>query len=251
MKLFATNRNDHEVLIFVPLKTKGKFRWKNRRNHNEYGVGFATSTNEYTANSYVEWQIGYDVEASKTSEKPTTLTDLTFIGDNKKVKHPYELSEILYQMKVAGLVTSKEILALLNDNLKQNMFLDKEYKIKTNHSGKEMIGGLLCDKQIISLPTFAYANGAESPVIEISIQKQQYASGVQPMLYLSIPLKCFENWKNFVGKTSNDFNEPYVVLKIDKKNKNFVLNTFRLFACCSKRHKYDVNEILKLIANYR
>lgn len=253
MKLFAVNAKEKTVYVFIPLKNSGKFRWKTRTNHNEYGKGFPTATQPYSKKSYVEWQIGYDVETSKTDEKPTSLTDLIFVGANKKEKHPYELSEILHEMRNGGLITNRDILNLLKANEAQKVFLDEQYKIHTTPEGKQRIGGLLCDKQNISLPTFAYTkNDMKSPVIEISIQKQQYASGVQPMLYFSIPLLALENYSNFLGKTSNDFEkDPYGVFAINEKNKDFILKIFRLFACCSQRHKYDVNQILKLISNYK
>lgn len=48
---------DNKVFINVPVKNKGKFRWKNRESINKYGKGFSTNEIPYSSNSYIEWLI--------------------------------------------------------------------------------------------------------------------------------------------------------------------------------------------------
>lgn len=240
-----------ELYVFIPIKNDGKFRWKNRKDADDYGKGFSTNEIPYTEQSYVEWQIGYDVEINKIDSKPTSLSKLVFVGANRKQKHPYELSEILFGMLEAGIIENSEITNLIEDIANSKMSLQEEYSIKTEKVGEITIDGIQFDQQIISLPTFVLKDEPGGPVIEVSIQKQQYATGVQPMLYVSIPLLCLKNGKQYVGKTAKDFAEtPYGIFVINKENKNFILNTFRLFGICSQKHKHDVNEILKLIQDY-
>lgn len=242
---------DNELYVFIPIKNAGKFRWKNRKTSDDYGEGFSTNEIPYTDKSYVEWQIGYDVEISKTEDKPTSLTELMFIGANKKQKHPYELSEILFGMLEVGIVKRSEITQIIDDITNSKMSLQEEYSIKTEKIGETIIDGIKFDQQRISLPTFVYKGVEGGPVIEVSIQKQQYATGVQPMLYMSIPILCLKDGKKYIGKTAKDFiNNPYGIFVLNKENKKYILNTFRLFGICSQKHKHDVNEILKLIQGY-
>ena len=248
-KLYQIHGN--ELYVFIPIKNAGKFRWKNRNNVDDYGKGFSTNEVPYSEKSYVEWQIGYDVEISKTNEKPTTLSKLMFIGANRKQKHPYELSEILFGMLEAGIINNSDVEKLIDDIANSKMSLQEEYSIKTEKLGETVIDGLLFDQQLISLPTFVHKGIEGGPVIEVSIEKQQYASGVQPMLYMSIPILCLKNGRHYIGRTAKDFaNNPYGTFVINKDNKDYILDTFRLFGICSQRHKHDVNEILKLIQDY-
>jgi len=48
--------------------------------------------------------------------------------------------------------------------------------------------------------------------IEVSIQKQQYASGVQPMVYFCIPLRAFKNSLDLLGKSSVSGDNLYMLL---------------------------------------
>lgn len=241
---------NRKLKIFVPVKNAGKFRWKNRTNCNEYGKGFSTAEIPYTKNSYIEWQIGYDVMISDVESKPTSLTEITFTGANGKLKHPYELSEILFGMLEAGIISHNDLRELIEDVHHSKRSLQDEYSIQTVEKGKCKIESLLCNEQIISLPRFVYENIEGGPVIEVSIEKQQYATGVQPMLYISIPVLCLEHGKEFIGKTNKEIGLSYDAFIIDETNKNYIMNTFRLFAICSEKHKHDVSEILCKINEY-
>lgn len=246
-KLYSIENN--KLLVYIPIKNAGKFRWKNRETPDDYGEGFSTADIPYSANSYVEWQIGYDVMIKDVESKPTTLSDLIFIGANGKEKHPYELSEILFGMLEAKVINKQDLLNLIDGIKNCKTSLQDEYSIKTEKLGECVIDGIPLDKQQISLPTFVKKTKENGPVIEVSIQKQQYASGVQPMLYLSIPITSLENGNKYIGKTNKSFSNPYGVFVIDNNNKDVILDTFKLFGICSSKHKHDVNEILKLIAS--
>lgn len=241
---------NEKLFVYLPIKNAGKFRWKSRKTSDEYGEGFSTAEIPYTEDSYVEWQIGYDVLISDVDSKPTSLTGITFVGANGKTKHPYELSEILYGMIKANILSKDELQKLISEVESSTRSLQDEFSIKATKVGECDIDGIRCDEQIISLPTFVYRGLNNGPVIEISIQKQQYATGVQPMLYISIPVLSLENGRQYIGKTSKDFKNPFSVFVIDKNNKSYILSIFRLFAICSSKHKHDVDEILKKIKDY-
>lgn len=244
--------NNKTISIDIPLKNDGKYRWKTRNSAYEYGNGFSTANTPYTKEAYVEWQIGYDFEKSKATLDTTILTKKSFTGANKKIKLPYELSEIIYKMLELGIISNEELDELMQNAEKSNIFLDQEYKIKSKVKGKLNFQGIEFTEEDITLPTFAYQVKAGDPVIEISIQKQQYATGVQPMVYLSIPLLCFQNGDSYIGKTYSDLNgeEKTGKFYIDENNKNYFLILFKIFSFCSIRHKHDVNEILKILKEY-
>ncbi len=150
----------------------------------------------------------------------------------------------------AKLVTEEEIKKLLDDIDKSNTSLEEKFKIKTDSVGDYIIDDKISfQQQNITLPTFIYHEKDDYSYVEISIQKQQYATGVQPMLYLSIPIKSLSDGEYMIGKTAKELNFNYTTFIIDKKNKDCILNVFRFFGICSAKHKHDVCEILKLLIN--
>jgi len=232
------------VELFLPTKNKGKFRWKTRTDNSQFGSVFATATIPFTENSYIEWQIGYDSEINHT-KKTTMLDNLEFVGANGKIKNPYELSEILYLMKQSNIITKEDIRNLIIDIEKRDFSFDEQYSIKTSQKEVVTISDFKFHQQDIILPTFSDYKTDKNLSIEISIQKQQYASGVQPMVYLCIPIQRFQNYKLMIGKTSRDVDEAKLV--IDDSNKEFVFSLFKYFGICSSRHKHDVLSILQML----
>lgn len=231
--------------IMVPLTSTGKFRCKTRNSFQEFGKGMAPKSEKIPENAYVEWQIGYDIKITDKKRK-TMLTNLVFTGANKKKKYPYELSEILYNLCKINLITKSEINNLILTINNMNDFLQEMFVIQTEFEKKVNINDEEFFKSVITLPTFHKANESCGVVVEISIEKQQYATGVQPMLYMSIPVKEFENNSNIINKTSSE--TKYGVLRIDKKKIDVITNLFLCFGMCSKAHHHDIIEILKLIA---
>lgn len=242
---------NNKVYINVPVKNKGKFRWKTRKDVNQYGEGFSTNEVPYSNESYIEWQIGYDVPVKNFNKdpfaKPTVLNDLKFTSLRGVEKHPYELSEFLVAMIEAGLVTENDISSLIYDVTNAKTSLEDQFQIKTDFVGDYIADGMSFNQQNITLPTFIYCEKNNTSFVEISIQKQQYASGVQPMLYFSIPITSLSDHKEMIGKTAKQLNFEYTTFIIDDNNKNCLLNMFRFFGICSAKHKHDINEILKLI----
>ncbi len=81
--------------------------------------------------------------------------------------------------------------------------------------------------------------------IEVSIQKQQYATGVQPMVYFCIPLKSFKNYKDILGKSSVSGDNLIYVL--NKSNVSNLICMMKVFGMASKRHNHDVVQILEIL----
>ena len=235
---------EDSVCIKVPLATQGKFRCKYRDNFQEYGTSMGPSTTPIPANAYIEWQIGYDCRITD-DKKNTTLTNLVFEGSKGEKKHPYELSEITYHLCNLNLITKEQINSLIEtiDNMRD--FLQDRYPIDTKVEDNVEINEQEFFKSIITLPTFNKLNDSCGIITEITIQKQQRASGVQPMVYVNIPVNDFENSENIIGNTTASV--KHGILKIDINKIDVITNIFMCFGMCSSNHHHDVLEILKLI----
>lgn len=242
---FATKNG--KLVINVPLTSQGKFRCKTRRSSKEYGIGFAPKTTDFTEDAYVEWQIGYDVRVTDVESKPTSLRKWTFVGANGAEKYLYELSEIIWKLCELGMITKEEISDLYDEVQNYSAFLQENFKINMESAGVEFINNKKLAKSVISLPTFTFDDEVENEIYtEISIQKQQYATGVQPMLYVIAPIGAFDNGKEILGNNSSTI--PYGVYTVSTKDKacNF-LKIMSYFGLCSEKHNHDVLEILKII----
>ena len=237
---------NNAIEITFSAANDGKFRFKTREGDTSFGKTFATRQKAFSEKVYLEWQIGYDamVEDVKSGKKFSKLTQTTFIGSNGKEKYPYELSEILYESIKCGLISVKEIDKLQFEITSYQKFFD-EKEIVVETSSSLLFNGLPFKETAIKLPTLFMPQNSDGTQIEISIQKQQYASGVQPMIYFTIPFKSFANWKDLDGKKSVRGNNLKYVIK--KDNAEVILNMFRVFGMASSRHKFDVEQILKTI----
>ncbi len=238
---------NNSLTIKIPLTSQGKFRCKNRSTSTEYGNGFAPKTTEFTQDAYVEWQIGYDTKISDADKKTTSLKEYTFIGANNSEKYLYELSEILWHLCKIGLITLEQINSLYNEILNYGVFLQENFQIQMSTIGPETINNKKTTKSIITLPTFTFDEGINNEIFtEISIQKQQYATGVQPMLYVIIPVLAFDNGISIIGKTSTEITHGIYTIST-KERANLFLKIMSYFGFCSEKHQHDVLEILKII----
>jgi len=234
------------IVIIMLASNNGKFRFKTRKNNLDFGEIIATRTDAFDEKTYLEWQIGYDaiVADVDAGKKTTQLNKLSFIGNNKKVKFPYELSELLYSAIKIGIISVDKIKTLLNDIGTYSNFIS-DRKIDVEHLKKTEINGLPFEETSIRLPTFYMLKTSDNTQIEVSIQKQQYASGVQPMLYFCIPINSFANGSKLMGRSSTIDDE--VIYVIDSKNTDVLFDMTKIFAMCSKSHNFDITEILKTL----
>lgn len=235
------------IVVEIPAKNDGKFRFKTRKNNLSFGNTFGTRGNNFSEDVYLEWQIGYDAIASevKAGKKETKLQMLSFIGANKKTKHPYELSVLLFDAIQTGLISKDKISDLLEEIGTYSEFLEERKKIEVERGETVDINGITFEEASIKLPTFFMSNASDGSQIEISVQKQQYASGTQAMVYLCIPLTSFKNGKDMFGKPSKE--EDVLIYEITKENVDVLFDLVKVFALCSPRHNFDVREILKVL----
>jgi hypothetical protein len=235
-----------EIVIEIDASNDGKFRFKTRDSNLQFGEIFSTRKNNFNENAYLEWQIGYDAVVSdvKNGNKETRLKNQTFIGANGKEKYLYELSELVYEGMKNNLISVKSICDLLEEIEEYEDFIDRK-KIETEHSSKLKINNIFFEEASIKLPTLFMIEAIDGTQIEVSIQKQQYASGVQPMVYFCIPLKSFNNHKDIMGRPS--ISGDSLVYVINKENVSILFDMLKIFAMCSKRHNHDIIEIIKIL----
>ncbi len=237
---------NNNVVVNLPLTSQGKFRCKTRNDIQEFGNGFAPKSTIITNNSYLEWQIGYDTIIGK-DEKETRLNsdEFVFIGANKKSKHPYELSEITYFMCKNNIISKKEILDVCNKIASIKTFLQDKYSIEVKKEDSVTLNNIKFLSSSTKLPTFITQPRDSKLLIEIMIQKQQYATGVQPMLYLIIPVNAFDNANKIINHTSAE--TPNGIITFDENMKSVVFDLLICFGMCSTAHNHDVLEILNVI----
>lgn len=230
----------------IPAANSGKFRFKKRKNRLDFGETFSTRECLFDEHTYLEWQIGYDVPVKDVEggEKNTKLNKKSFIGSNGKIKYPYELSEIFWTAIELNLISKEEVKCLLGEIQKYTHFID-EKSISVEHHSKLSINGVNFEETSIKLPTLFMVETLDETQIEVSIQKQQYASGVQPMVYFCIPLKSFTNSSDLLGKSSVSGDKlRYVISKSNVKN---LSNLMKVFGMASKRHNHDIIQIIRTL----
>jgi hypothetical protein len=81
--------------------------------------------------------------------------------------------------------------------------------------------------------------------VEIVVKEKQKAIGIQPMLYLCLPLKLMEEFSQLESQTVNSKQKASYL--VNKNNFHFILETMRIFALLSKKHHRDVVNILRTI----
>jgi hypothetical protein len=123
------------------------------------------------------------------------------------------------------------------------VFLDDEYEVRNIADGVISINNLELAQSHILLPTFQLVD--DDMIVEVQIKQQQYASGVQPMVYVCIPVERFLNGKSLVGKASSISDEW--ILELSSDSSGFIKKLLFIFGMCSKRHQRDIVEILGLL----
>jgi len=237
---------DKNILLTIPATNAGKFRFKKRKNRLDFGETFSTRECFFDDDTYLEWQIGYDIPVKDVEDGKgeTKLTQKHFIGSNGKRKYPYELSELLYTAIEQGLITKKDAKDLCDEVRKYKNFIDDK-SISVEHHAKLTINGMNFEETSIKLPTLFMVETLDHTQIEISIQKQQYASGVQPMIYFCIPIESFSNSSDIMGRSS--VAKDKLVYAINKNNALNLIYLMKIFGMASKRHNHDVIQIVQTI----
>jgi len=237
---------ENNIMLIIPATNNGKFRFKKRENRLDFGEIFSTRECLFDEKTYLEWQIGYDVPIKdvENGKKISKITSKHFIGSNGKTKYPYELSEIFFKAMKLEFISKKEVESLLKEIKDYKSFIDVKTISIERHS-QIIINGINFEETSIKLPTLFMIETLDKTQIEVSIQKQQYASGVQPMVYFCIPLKSFINSSDLQNKSS--ISGDKLIYVINKTNVLNLVNLMKVFGMASKRHNHDIVEILNIL----
>jgi len=234
------------VQVIIDAKNEGKFRFKNRSRIFDFGKVFSTREIPFGKNSYLEWQIGYDIPVNKVNEETLdTWGNRTFVGRNNKRKIPFELFDIYQALIESNIIKNSTTNELYDEILNYKIFLDSEF-ISINTPDDFTINNVDFKRTKINLPTYYYFN-EDKTNIEVSIKQQQYASGVQAMIYFCIPILSFSDGKQIIGKTSKE--KENLCYIINQRNKQSILNLIRIFGMSSQKHRDDILNILSYLKN--
>lgn len=245
-------RDGDEMKVSLPLTAhRGKIRVKRRSVFYGYGIPLFGRSNNVGQDCYLEWQIGYDIEATEENKSQTSLSDKSFIASNGKSKYAYELGEILFHAVDKGLITLEQvkeaysqILAVQDSetfDMREEMMPSCKVPIITT------INGINFNRSSISYPKLIYRYGQYDIFAEVAKREQQYASALQPMLYVCLPLTLAQLRfkRNVIGRTF-DQNETADWI-IGQEEAALSLELFRIFGMLSPKHKFDVLAILKML----
>ena len=245
------NANGLSVRLLLT-QAKGKIRVKERSSINEYGNSVAVRQNAINSNMYVEWQIGYDLLASgSNAEKNAPKTSIKTIFKNYKgeSKFAYELSEIVFYSHKMGLISDQDIVdlqrdisAASNDNL---LDVIEFMQIERTAPIEKKINGLSFNYMKVSYPLVVHKFGNLDIYAEVMNREKQSAVGVQPMLYVCIPMTALRMKPNPIGRSLNVKECGEWV--IGAPEAKVALDLFRLFGLLSEKHKFDVLAILKML----
>ena len=242
-----------EIFVEIPLTTtSGKIRIKERNSFYEYGIPIAPKQTDFTQKHYVEWQIGYDVDTSNHQKMELTLlSEKIFVGANRKIKALYELSEYLFFFKKEGIIYNNELRELLSflEKCGEDDFLESagEFLILRTHPIEKKIHGISFYYSEVKYPLLVHKIKNFEILVEIVVKEKQKAVGIQAMLYICFPITDLicKDGDILLGRKAKT--KEIAFLKLGKKHKEFILESFKIFGILSRSHNRDIVNILRLI----
>lgn len=226
----------------------GKVRVKDRSVFHEYGKPISTRSSKIPGTAYLEWQIGYDLEGKAKNLGKTTLADKEFVNNKRERKWPYELSEILFYAHKLNLITAEDILAIKNviQGFRQDELLENSLQIWRSNPTKKVVAGIDFEYMDVKYPLLVHIFGEYEVVTEILVKEKQKAVGVQPMLYVCIPIKYVrpkDEKEDVVGRMAEA--KEMVLWEIGETEAKLSLEVMKLFGLLSVAHQKDVLAILE------
>lgn len=233
----------------LPIATPtGKVRVKDRNVFYEYGKPVSMRSTEIPETAYIEWQIGYDLKNELDNFEKTTLKDKIFVNNKGVEKLPYELSEILFYAVELKLIAPGEIESAKNciKNFSDESLLENSLKIWRSNPVKRSIAGIDFECMDVQYPLLVRRLGDYEIIAEILVTEKQRAVGIQPMLYVCIPVRhvrSVDGLGNVVGRIAAK--KEMVSWKIGCREAKFALEAAKLFGLLSRAHKEDMLAILE------
>ena len=242
--------------VVLPMtKPTGKVRIKNRTFFGEYGEPVAARTTPISLNSYIEWQIGYDLLNNAENRGKTSLMDYPFVNYKGEKKLAYELSEILFYAHKMKLIAQQDIknLAAEIGQVESKNLLDTidVMRISRTNPIETNVNGVNFYEMKVSYPMLVHKFRQYDIYVEIISREKQRAVGVQPMLYVCLPVNNLRfdlmegHGTSPVGRTLNK--NECAEWFIGKPEAELALEIFRLFGMLSEKHRFDVLAIMKAL----
>ncbi|SHK08515.1 R.Pab1 restriction endonuclease [Fibrobacter intestinalis] len=246
-KVIFSGNSEVPLSVKIPLtQPTGKIRVKQRNSFLEYGNPIAVRKTNIQKNMYVEWQIGYDLLATKENEDKTSICQ-TFCNNKGECKYAYELSELLFYSVKLGLCDEKTIKCLYDEirEFSEESLFDSVYSIARTKPLSKRINDLDFSEMNVSYP-LVVREFSDGCAVEIVIREKQRAVGVQPMLYVCIPIVSLKaDLMPVVGRTLKC--KEFGLWEIGEKESWLVVELFKIFGMLSKKHQFDVLAILKML----
>lgn len=240
-----------EVLkVSLPLtRPTGKIRIKERSFFGDYGLPVAGRTNKLGLSNYVEWQIGYDLLANAENRSKTSLNDLTFTNYKNERKYAYELSEILYYSINCGLMDIKQARTAYSkiQNMPESCTLEKreDMAICRTNPLPTNVNGMNFFRMTVKYPILVHKFGQYDIYAEVTIKEKQRAVGIQPMLYVCLPITTLRFNTDVVGRTLGPKETADWI--IGKEEASLSLELFTIFGMLTAKHRFDVLAIFKML----
>lgn len=240
----------NSLAVILPMtQPTGKIRIKARTFFGEYGNPIATRQEPLNQKCYVEWQIGYDTLANKDNIDKTNLSDKTFSNYKGETKFAYELSEILFYSYKLGLIKSSEIMEVFNyiQAIPDNSLIDTidSMRITRTNPIETKINGIGFYEMKVAYPLIVHKFGKYDVYSEVMNREKQRGVGVQPMLYVCIPITELSFDTEPLGRTLEARECSKWIIREDEAK--LVLELFKIFGMLSKKHQHDVLAIMKML----
>ena len=243
-------KSNGQTRVHLPMtQATGKIRLKARTFFGEYGLPVASRTTVLSQTCYAEWQIGYDLEKNSENMSKTSLVDYSFVNYKGTTKLAYELSEILFYSYEDGLVSREDIKTAYSyiKSLKKEKLLDviDEMRIARTNPVETIINDFPFYSMKVSYPLIVHKFGKYDIYTEITNKEKQRAVGVQPMLYVCIPLTSLVFQQNPIGRTLQSKESADWI--IGKDEAKLSLELFMMFGMLSEKHQFDVLRIMETL----
>lgn len=242
--------NGDELAVILPMtQPTGKIRIKARTFFGEYGKPVAARQEPLNQKCYIEWQIGYDMLANRDNIDKTTLADKTFSNYKNETKFAYELSEILFYSYELGLIKESDIKKTYDfiQSIPDSNLIDTidSMRIARTNPVEAKINGIDFYEMKVVYPLIVHKFGKYDIYSEVMNREKQRGVGVQPMLYVCIPITELSFDKEPLGRILESKECSKWVIKEDEAM--LVLELFKIFGMLSKKHQHDVLAIMKML----
>lgn len=239
--------------VSLPLtQPTGKIRVKQRNLFCEYGIPVASRKEVITQSMYVEWQIGYDLLATSENKGNTSINDKTFKNYKGEIKYAYELSEIVLCAYNKGIISEEEIINVVNkiNAVNDANLLDviDSMRITRTNPIECTINDMSFYEMKVSYPLVVHKFGKYDIYAEVINREKQRAVGVQPMLYVCLPISVITFKSNVYGRILNVKECGEWIIQRDEALLS--LELFRIFGMLSAKHKFDTLAIFKMLFDF-